>query len=250
MADHSKLLPDYATDHERRVASVGFDEDALGAAIDRLRTTTNPNTCHGDELPFLAWEESVDVWDDDWSEEIRRRAVDAAEQIHLMKGPPQAIADALAVYGYSARFVEWWQTDPVGEPGTFHATVFVDGGLYPDGPGPLLDARVVAVAEAAIRRTKPLTRHYTFDLGLSLSGLAVFGVAACAGADITIPPKPWTDALIEAPLRIGSAALSAVTLTLPPKVVSALSAAGDVFWSVVGAPTVNTVTLYPRGYNG
>ncbi len=60
-------------------------------------------------LPFIAWQEHVDVWKEDYSLEQKREIVSTARQVHAQKGTIGALQMALANLGLEANIAEWYQ---------------------------------------------------------------------------------------------------------------------------------------------
>ncbi|TXH45432.1 MAG: phage tail protein I [Desulfurellales bacterium] len=76
----------------------------------------NPATCPTVALPWLAWALSVDDWDANWPEAIKRQVVSNSIMIHRRKGTVWAIKQQLAAMGYGqCEYTEHWQT-VVGAP--------------------------------------------------------------------------------------------------------------------------------------
>lgn len=92
------ILPPSASSTER-----AFDL-AYAARLSAVRTLVpslwNADTCPASLLPWLAWALSVDDWDADWPEQMKRNACREAVEIHEHKGTPAAIKRALAVRGH------------------------------------------------------------------------------------------------------------------------------------------------------
>ncbi len=91
------LLPPNATALERRVEATlkpRFDIDP------GIRLVWNPQDVPMHMLPFLAHAFSVDLWDENWSEEAKRNVTDESLAIHRRKGTQGAIKDALRAAGY------------------------------------------------------------------------------------------------------------------------------------------------------
>ena len=88
------LLPPNATALEKRTAASGF---VTPSGI--VPTLWNPDTCPATLLPWLAWAESVDEWDDAWAEQRKRDVIKVSRAIHRMKGTPAAIRRALTALG-------------------------------------------------------------------------------------------------------------------------------------------------------
>ncbi|MBD8890896.1 phage tail protein I [Roseibium litorale] len=179
LSNHAGLLPSYATDLERRVASVGYSVEIEGR-FGPLSKVTLPLDAPEAELPFLAWEESVDYWRDEWPAEIKRQVIDAAETVHIFKGTLFAVETALKALSITAQITEWFEALPEREPGTFHVTAYANSAVFEDGP--ILDARLQADAIAWVNAAKPLTRQFSFELGaLSSSDLGLAEGARATG---------------------------------------------------------------------
>lgn len=99
MSDKPSLLPPNATQLQRDVEQVNAEIDDLPIYF---RDLWNPETCPLDLLPWLAWSLSVDDWDDNWSEEVKRRVVKESYGIHRQKGTVSAVRRALASLGYTS----------------------------------------------------------------------------------------------------------------------------------------------------
>ena len=63
------ILAPNATVFERTLASQV--DRLLELDIDRLRRLWDPFRCHIDDLPYLAWSFSVDIWDTEWTDRNR-----------------------------------------------------------------------------------------------------------------------------------------------------------------------------------
>lgn len=58
-------------------------------------------------LEFLAWEKSVDNWNSEWSEEVKRQVVTESFNLHQKKGTPAALEKVLFDAGYGdAKVIE------------------------------------------------------------------------------------------------------------------------------------------------
>ncbi|WP_422452446.1 phage tail protein I [Endozoicomonas sp. ALC066] len=117
MAD---LLPSSATRQERDIASLDTRLDNLPVPFRQL---WNPDTCPVNLLPYLAWSFSVDEWDDDWPEHIKRQTVKDSLYQHRIKGSRLAVENAIASFGTTANILEWWEKSPKGTPHTFSVAI-------------------------------------------------------------------------------------------------------------------------------
>lgn len=192
MAEPS-LLPRNATDLERLAA------EAL-AQIQRvpipLRQLYSPDKCPVALLPYLAWAFSVDRWNSNWTEAAKRAAIRAAYVIHSRKGTIGALRRVVEPLGYLIEVLEWWQTVPVGTPGTFALKVGVlDTGITEE---------MYQELTWLIDDAKPLTRHLTgLAISLESKGALNIGVSLYEGDTIDVYPPMQRD--IEATGYIGMA---------------------------------------------
>lgn len=60
-------------------------------------------------LPFIAWQEHVDVWKEEYTLEQKRDIVATARQVHAQKGTIGALRLALKNLGLDSKVTEWWE---------------------------------------------------------------------------------------------------------------------------------------------
>lgn len=100
------LLPPNASRFELATEAAMCGPFEVDVPIDTLR---DPDRCPAMLLGWLAWELSVDTWDDGWIEETRRGTLRASVEVHRLKGTVASLKTALAAAGYGdARIVEQW----------------------------------------------------------------------------------------------------------------------------------------------
>ena len=178
-----QLLPGNSTPLERQAAQ------AL-AQIQRvpipLRQLCNPDTCPVDLLPYLAWAFSVDRWDSKWTEAAKRAAIRSSHYIHSRKGTIGALRRVVEPLGYLIEVLEWWQTTPMGVPGTFALKVGVlDTGITEE---------MYQELERLIDDAKPVTRHLTgLAISLESQGALNISVALYEGDEIDVYPPVMRD---------------------------------------------------------
>lgn len=158
MPDDRSLLPPNATPLERAVERA----DAQLSAVPMLHDTLwNPWNCPAEFLPFLAWSVSVDTWDSDWPERIKRALIASSFQIQRHKGTAKSIADLVGSFGGQVQIREWWQSTPQGQPHTFELFLTISGDSGHDS-----SAEFVHQVVDAVNRTKPVRSHFTFTQGI------------------------------------------------------------------------------------
>ena len=112
----SSLLPPNSTDLERKVAKVG----QYAFELPSIRIIKDVDQVPAQYLPFIAWQRSVDFWDENWQDALKRSVIKSARDQHRIKGTTEAIKRALQPFGYEVKIIEWFQVQPNLTPGTFN----------------------------------------------------------------------------------------------------------------------------------
>lgn len=103
----NNLLPPNASEWELRFATaIQAEIDKTLESIKEIPKFWNPWNCPLEMLPHLAKSRSVDVWDDGWSEDVKRQVVAGAKVAHEIKGTREAIVNALELAGYPGAVVK------------------------------------------------------------------------------------------------------------------------------------------------
>lgn len=174
------LLPPNATDFEHKIVETSAQLTELNADLSSLiRIDDAPS----DFLSILAWQFSVDRWQDDWPDEVKRAQIKNSIKVHQHKGTNYALRQIVESFGYSLTVHEWWQELPMSEPGTFQLTI--------DTNGKSLSEKSYNTLVELLHDAKPLTRELK---GVEINVIAVNGdtnvaVAMYDGEDVTIYPK-------------------------------------------------------------
>ncbi|OZU14100.1 phage tail protein I [Salmonella enterica subsp. enterica serovar Altendorf] len=169
------LLPTGSTQLERAASEATV---IIGDIRVPLRTLWVPQQCPLPLLPYLAWTFSVDRWDDNWPEQVKRDVISASFSVHRIKGTRAAIRDAIEPLGYNTMITEWWENG--GEPGTFTLEVSViDHGVTQE---------MQQEIERLVQDAKPVSRHIA-DLRISQEILVQFfmGTRLLEGDTSTLP---------------------------------------------------------------
>ena len=143
-------LPSSASKLERVLEQIFWEEIAL---IERdIRDFLNPWKCREDLLPYLAWELSVDYWDDSWSLDTKRRVCATALDIHTYKGTRYAIDKSIeAIRADSLKAVEWFEDEANLLPGQFRVDLISE-----QSP---VDATTIPEITRAINNAKNTRSH-------------------------------------------------------------------------------------------
>lgn len=144
----SQLLPPNSTVFERNVSKIAENNSKLAINIASIaRIDDVPDGF----LPFLAWQYSVDSWDSNWQPSLQRSLTKKSFRQHQKKGTITAIRQILEQFGYSATFVEWYQTNPQGVAGSFTLEVELNGRE--------MSETIYAELNRLIKDAKPASRH-------------------------------------------------------------------------------------------
>jgi phage tail P2-like protein len=119
----------------------------------------DPETVDAGLLDHLAWEESVDVWDETWTPEVKRNVIAVAAEVHRYKGTPFAIQKALQAFDVRMELLEWWQEAPTGQPGTFTVTVFNGASLSGSGDV-VVNIALMRALISVVERAAPVSRGF------------------------------------------------------------------------------------------
>lgn len=129
--------------------------------------TKDPMTVSSALLDHLAWENSVDVWDTEWSDDIKRDVVAMSAEVHRFKGTPYALKLALSVFKVDCELLEWWQADGVAQGlprGSFQLTAYARQSLFQDTHN-RMDERMLRAMSALVQRVVPVSRKMYFRYG-------------------------------------------------------------------------------------
>lgn len=173
------LLPPNSTAFEHAVSDLLADNTRLDVDIDTLsRVDDAPD----DFLSFLAWQYSVDSWDDAWNPSLKRALIKKSYRQHELKGTISALRQIMGDFGYEAKITEWWQAEPQLPAGSFT--------LELSTAGQELSEDVYLELNRLVNDAKPVSRHMT-NLSITLTPRAdlYLGVAVQAGDEIIIYPK-------------------------------------------------------------
>ncbi|MEN3258522.1 phage tail protein I [Sodalis endosymbiont of Spalangia cameroni] len=170
-----------------------------------LRQLWDADTCPAALLPHLAWALSVDRWDKNWPEAVRRQVIKATWQIHRQKGTIAALKRAVEPLGYIIRVIEWWQTGD--EPGTFR----LDVGVLENG----ITEAMYQELERLIADAKPVSRHMIgLSVNLDVNGQLPVAVGSYDGDILTVYAYTPETLSVTASLSGAAGTQTADTLTV------------------------------------
>lgn len=95
------LIPRNRTPFETAVETVNAERFPLPTGL--VKAVWSPDNCPADLLPYLAWQLSVDLWDDAWPEVKKREVCRNALTLHRLKTTPAGIKAHVALTGAKVR---------------------------------------------------------------------------------------------------------------------------------------------------
>lgn len=177
----NSLLPLNSTALERAVEAAGVDAAAIP-----LRTLYDPDTCPAHLLYQLAWAWSVDRWDDSWTDAVKRSVIRSSFYVHAHKGTIGALRRVVEPFGYLIEVQEWWQTEPLGVPGTFAVKV----GVAEEG----ISEETYRELSWLIDDARPVSRHMTgLVISLETAGRVYLATSISEGDELDVYPPRAVD---------------------------------------------------------
>lgn len=164
------LLPPNSTQLERNLTEVGKQAFDLTS----IRVIKDIDQVPPQFLPFIAYQKSVDYWDDNWQDALKRQVIQSSKQQHKIKGTAAAIRRALEPFGYEVKLIEWFNAVPNLAPGTFNLELDLIGKSLSQEVFNEVN-RLVADAKSAARHLDKLT--ITTNPVLSIHNLLVHQTA-------------------------------------------------------------------------
>ena len=183
---NTSLLPSNQTKLEQALAQVSAGESELANVLRQMHSVNN---CPASMLPWLAIQRSVDRWDPEWSEAIKRKMVKDSFEVHKRKGTVGALRRVVEPFAEIIDITEWHELEPMGAPGTFSMSL----ALFDSG----LTDTAIAELERMISDTKPLSRHLVgLSITYSPNGTYYIGAGISSGDEVVISsPELWADDL-------------------------------------------------------
>ncbi|MBT0622699.1 phage tail protein I [Pseudomonas fluorescens] len=217
-------------------------ERAIEVATDEvtdipLRTLYNPDTSPAHLLHQLAWAWSVDRWDNNWSVPVKRAAIRSTFYVHAHKGTIGALRRVVEPLGYLIEVQEWWETTPMGVPGTFALKV----GVLETG----ITEEAYQELTWLIDDARPVSRHLT-GLTISLETTGALRLSACLydGDEIDVYPPVLRDIVTTGAIGSVGREHSIDNMEIYPPISGAIDLA--CYLGVVGREhSIDTLDIYP-----
>lgn len=123
-------------------------------------------------LPFGAWQLSLDEWNTNWPDSVKRAQIKIAPIVHRKKGTIGSIRRILSAFGAACTIKEWWQKVPKGAPHTFDISL-----VFSNINGEQPTSEYLNNVLKMINATKPERSHYTFSVAANIGNeFAIIGI--------------------------------------------------------------------------
>ncbi len=182
MTDRCRLPPN-ASPVEHSLAEV---QSRLAESSMPIRSLWDANTCPAALLPWLAWTLSVDAWDTNWSDPIKRQVILSSAQVHRTKGTVSALKHVLAAFGVMIELVEWFDAGGQRHTFTLHVPITPDMLAIPERQLTPACQRNIKQAVDAI---KPVRSHYQLALTVACTQILVLAATLCARMIKVVPMR-------------------------------------------------------------
>ncbi|PZU67514.1 phage tail protein I [Sphingobium sp.] len=149
----TSILPPRSTVLQKALGRVA--DDLLDLPVE-LRKLWSPAECPASHLPWLAWALSVDIWDANWSEAVKRAAVADAIAFQRRKGTRASLRTALDRFDPLIKIVEWHEDRATLDPHNFRLEL----PLLADSDV-VYDEELVSQILRDIAQVKPVRSHMT-----------------------------------------------------------------------------------------
>ncbi|CAM3017664.1 phage tail protein I [Acinetobacter celticus] len=141
------LLPPNSTFLEKNLTKNGKNAFDLPS----IRIIKDIDQVPAQFLPFIAYQKSVDYWDENWQDTLKRYVIKKSKEQHKIKGTAAAVKRALEPFGYEVKLIEWFKAEPNLTPGTFN--------LELDLIGKSLSQEVFNEVNRLVSDAKSVSRH-------------------------------------------------------------------------------------------
>ena len=167
----TSILPPRSTRLQKALEQVTVD--LLDLPVE-LRKLWSPEKCPASHLPWLAWGLSVDIWDANWPEAVKRAAIADAIAFQRRKGTPASLRTVLDRFDPLIGIVEWFEDRDTLAPYHFRLELplLTQSDVY-------YDENLVTQILRDIAQVKPVRAHM----------LAVFRLRAQAQAWMMSAPQ-------------------------------------------------------------
>ena len=169
------LLPPNATSLEQAFdKATALQIEAI--PVERIFEQWHPYKCPVHLLGWLAWALSVDDWNPDWPEAIKREVIASSIDVHRHKGTKASVKKALEALDIDLQLIEF-QDDPQNNVPHEILVRASAHDNFASGGEQILDANFYSLAKRQVEHTKPARTSFEIQVGAKFSQVLSLGSA-------------------------------------------------------------------------
>jgi len=147
--------------------------------IERIFDQWHPQRCPAELLGWLAWAVSVDDWNSDWPEQVKRDVIESSVEVHRHKGTLYSVKQALSSLAIETQIAEWTENTQTNVPHSFIVSAFANQN-FASGSESVLDENFYQLVRQQVTNTKPARSRFAIHVGAAFSNK--LGVHTVMGA--------------------------------------------------------------------
>ena len=132
--------------------------------VEHIFDQWHPQHCPNDLLGWLAWAVSVDDWNPDWPEQVKRDVIESSVEVHRHKGTLYSVKQALSSLEIETQIAEWTDNTQTNVPHSFVVSAFANQN-YASGSESVLDEKFYQLVRQQVTNTKPVRSQFDIHVG-------------------------------------------------------------------------------------
>lgn len=132
--------------------------------VRRIFDQYHPQHCPTSLLGWLAWAVSVDDWNPDWPEQVKRDVIESSISVHRHKGTPYSIKKALASLAVKTQVSEWQDDPHRNVPHSFTVKAFANSTLGSDS-AVMLSEQFYDLVKRQVNNNKAARSQFELQVG-------------------------------------------------------------------------------------
>ena len=162
-----------------KAADLAFARHIERIPVERIFDQWHAQRCPAELLGWLAWAVSVDDWNPDWPEAVKRDVIRASIDVHRHKGTLYGVERALSALAIATRITEWTEDTQSGTPHSFTVSAFANQN-FASGNDSVLDENFYRLVRQQVTNNKPVRSQFDIHVGAAFS--SALGVHTAMGA--------------------------------------------------------------------
>ena len=132
--------------------------------VERIFDQWHPQHCPAELLGWLAWAVSVDEWNPDWPEQVKRDVIEFSITVHRHKGTPYSVKKALASLAVKTQVSEWQEDTNRKVPYSFTVKALANSALGSDSEV-ILNEQFYELVKRQVNNNKSTRSQFELQVG-------------------------------------------------------------------------------------